>query len=50
MTARRKGDDNAPFFLRGVVSYGTSICGVGIPGAYSNVKHYKDWIIGHMRP
>lgn len=32
----------------GIVSYGSRACGDGIPGIYTNVSYYKDWIKDNM--
>ncbi|XP_022817190.1 serine protease easter-like [Spodoptera litura] len=48
-----KGDSGGPlmyenggeyFELAGVVSFGNVKCGKGVPGIYSNIYQYKDWI------
>jgi len=44
----RSGD--GPLTQRGVVSFGTSRCGIGIPGVYTNINHYMSWIRRNLRP
>ena len=46
----RSGKKSDPLFLTGVVSYGTNLCGVGVPGVYTNVTHYIDWIRSELKP
>ncbi len=36
-------------FLVGVVSFGSEKCGVGLPGVYTNVEHYMNWILQNLR-
>lgn len=34
------------YYLAGIVSFGSSDCGKkGVPGVYTNVAHYMNWII-----
>ncbi|XP_055609293.1 CLIP domain-containing serine protease B4-like [Uranotaenia lowii] len=41
--------DGYNFFLYGVVSFGPSKCGIaGVPGVYTNVPKYIDWIKKNM--
>ena len=35
-------------FLAGIVSFGTSQCGVGLPGVYTNIHFYMPWIRENM--
>lgn len=43
--------DQTSYYLYGIVSFGSSKCGVkGIPGIYTAVTQYIDWIVGHMEP
>lgn len=37
-------------YLKGIVSFGTSKCGQGFPGVYTNVDYYMDWIVRNLRP
>lgn len=39
-----------PMYLIGVVSFGTRICGAGIPGVYTNISHYIGWIKNNLEP
>jgi len=42
-------ESEAPWFLLGVVSYGDSACGLGIPDVYTKVSEYIDWIKENLR-
>ncbi|XP_045621671.2 phenoloxidase-activating factor 3 isoform X1 [Procambarus clarkii] len=45
------GLGNPTYTLIGVVSRGRSQCGTpGIPAVYTNVAHYRQWIIENLRP
>ena len=54
------GDSGGPLFAReitddpwvqiGLVSYGTTTCGKGVPGVYTKVSYYMDWIDDHLEP
>ena len=35
---------SAPYFQIGIVSFGTSTCGRGVPGVYTRVPEYLSWI------
>ena len=41
--------DNVQFLL-GIVSFGSSVCGQGFPGIYTNVEFYMDWIRRNLKP
>ena len=43
-------DEEGTMYLRGIVSFGTSSCGKGYPGVYTNVEAYIPWIKAHMKP
>ncbi|XP_041969282.1 phenoloxidase-activating factor 3-like [Aricia agestis] len=55
------GDSGSPMMLEseyrgsyrivqyGLVSYGPTKCGSSVPGVYTNVAKYMDWILDHMR-
>ncbi|KAG6464631.1 hypothetical protein O3G_MSEX014634 [Manduca sexta] len=46
----RLGPGRVKYIQRGVVSFGTQICGLaGVPGVYTNVANYMDWILDHIR-
>ncbi len=34
----------------GIVSYGSLVCGIGQPAAFTRVSAYIDWIKDHMKP
>merc|ERR1712241_253128 len=40
----------APHFQIGIVSFGTSTCGRGVPGIYTRVSQYIPWIESKMEP
>ena len=54
-----QGDSGGPLVYRkhadepwnqvGLVSYGTDTCGIGIPGVYTKIEGYLDWIENHMQ-
>ena len=55
MIARRRSADRnvastLPMYLKGVVSFGTSQCGIGYPGVYTNIENYVPWIRRNIRP
>ena len=37
-------DINSNFHQVGLVSFGTRICGIGIPGVYTKISSFLDWI------
>ena len=39
-----------PWTQVGLVSFGTSECGVGDPGVYTRLDGYLDWIDSKMEP
>ena len=39
-----------PWFLIGVISFGTKECAVGKPGVYTKVASYLEWIEKNMEP
>ena len=45
-----QADAESKMYLRGVVSFGTSKCGQGLPGVYTNIQHYVQWIKDHLKP
>ncbi len=48
--AYKKSKPEDPWYLIGIVSYGTSLCGKGSPGVYTKVTSYLDWIERNMKP
>ena len=46
LLGRERPDD--PFTLIGVMSSGTSRCGLEAPTIYTRVSHYRNWILSHM--
>lgn len=39
------------YVQQGVVSYGPKYCGLdGIPGVYTKVAYYMDWILDNLKP
>ena len=39
------------YYLIGVVSFGAKRCGSNsMPGVYTRVSDYMDWVLDHMRP
>ena len=38
------------YFQVGLVSFGPKRCGDGLPGVYTNVASYMDWIEDNLRP
>ena len=43
-------NDLAYWHLAGIVSYGASNCGTkDIPGVYTRVTRYLDWIVSNVR-
>ena len=38
----------AKWFLTGVVSFGTNECDSSLPGVYTSIKHFHDWILKTM--
>ena len=41
---------DGPLFLEGVVSYGTRVCGIGLPGVYTKTAYYLPWIRRNIKP
>lgn len=38
------------WYLAGIVSYGPAMCGSeGIPGVYTKVSSYLEWIVANIR-
>ena len=45
---REYSDD--PWHQIGLVSFGTKACGKGVPGVYTRVAEYMDWIESKLQP
>ena len=41
-------NDNGEACIAGIVSWGVGCATEGIPGVYTNVRKYNDWIRDHM--
>merc|ERR1712126_621565 len=41
-------DHDDPWFLIGLVSFGTRVCGRGKPGIYTRVESYVPWILKNI--
>lgn len=40
---------NSAWIASGIVSFGAEKCGtVGLPGVYTRVDHYLDWIMNNL--
>ena len=39
-----------PWYLLGIVSFGSKVCGNGRPSVYTRVSQYVDWIQLHLLP
>ena len=39
-----EAEEEEPWYLLGIVSYGKPTCGVGVPEVYTRVSKYVDWI------
>ena len=42
------GNNDNPWIVTGLVSFGSKYCGSGRPGVYTRVGHYVDWIRGKL--
>jgi secreted trypsin-like serine protease len=45
----RNGGSEEPWFQIGVVSFGGKVCGDGLPGVYTKVTEFLDWIGSEMK-
>ena len=45
-----RSDSYSPWYIIGVVSYGSSNCGNGNAGVYTRVTKYIDWIEENIKP
>ena len=50
LVVRDGNEEGKPWYLIGVVSFGTSECGIGHPAVYTKVTNYLDWIENNLRP
>jgi len=41
-------DHDDPWFLLGVVSFGTRVCGRGKPGIFTRVEAFVPWILQNI--
>ncbi len=41
---------DGPMYLVGVVSSGTSECGIGQAGIYTRMAEYEEWLREHLKP
>ena len=39
-----------PWYQIGLVSFGTTYCGVGVPGIYTRITNYLPWIASKLQP
>ena len=42
-------DSLSSYMVVGVVSFGTSRCGIGVPGIYTRVSNYRQWIVKNLQ-
>lgn len=43
------GSTGVRYVQRGIVSFGSKRCGISLPGVYTNVAYYMDWILNNIR-
>ena len=49
-TQQRKGDVWRSWKIVGIVSFGPNVCGLHeVPGVYTKVRHYVDWILDNVK-
>ena len=41
---------NYPWYQLGIISFGSKKCGQGVPGVFTKVTSYLDWIASHLEP
>jgi len=46
----QQANNGTPWFLAGIVSFGTAKCGTGTPGIYTRVSAYIPWIEKNLKP
>lgn len=43
-------EDDLIYYATGIISFGSKMCGAGIPSVYTNVATYYDWIVKNIKP
>lgn len=44
-------NDDTRYIQHGIVSFGPRLCGSdGMPGVYTKVSYYMDWILNNLKP
>jgi secreted trypsin-like serine protease len=47
---RERDGAQEPWYLIGIVSYGTNDCAIGRPGIYTKVTSFLSWIEKNLEP
>ena len=50
LIARTKDGAEGVMYLEGIVSFGSSSCSGSVPGIYTRVSKYIDWIRENIKP
>ena len=50
LIAQTEGGRDGAMYLAGVVSFGSNACQGSIPGVYTRVSKFMDWIIVNLQP
>ena len=50
LIARTQDGLSGIMYLKGVVSFGSNACQGSIPGVYTRVSNFMDWIIANLKP